>query len=432
MSWAATHRKLRPLAVLVALLVLFQAFMLEQGAAAFADSPMSAYGSSWAGPAIDKWRADVSPRGITFDFTPNGSAAGRQQWENGQSDFTASDVPFRSQQDTGVGGTQQGAGTGASELPKYGYSYVPITAGGTAFMYNLKIAGKQVTDLRLSPDNLVDIFTGKITYWDDPKITQEYGRALPHIQVTPVVRSDGSGATAQLTRWMEHTHQQQWDAYCAGINGVSCGDYTEFYPSSGRMVAQSSSDTVAGYIMGSSGLGTIGYDEYAFALSSNWPVVKVRNAAGYYSLPTASNVAVALTAAKIRGVDDNTSPNDTSYLQQNLDGVYNNPDDRTYPISSYSYLIVPRRAPRCRLRPASTTARARPSASCSPTYSARARGTAAPERSTASPRSATRRSRAAWSAVACCRPSTSPATPARWTPTRSPTAPIRPSTRPAS
>ncbi len=342
MSWAAAHRKLRPLAVLVALLVSFQAFMLEQGAAAFADSPMSAYGSSWAGPAIDKWRADISPRGITFDFTPNGSAAGRQQWENGQSDFTASDVPFRSQQDTGVSSAQRTAYTGAAELPKYGYSYVPVTAGGTAFMYNLKIAGKQVTDLRLSPDNLVDIFTGKITFWDDPKITQEYGRALPHVQITPVVRSDGSGATAQLTRWMEHTHQQQWDAYCSGVNGVACGDYTEFYPASGRMVAQSSSDTVAGYIMGSSGLGTIGYDEYAFALSSNWPVVKVRNAAGYYSLPTASNVAVALTAAKIRGVDDNTSPDDPSYLQQNLDGVYNNGDDRTYPISSYSYLIVPR------------------------------------------------------------------------------------------
>ncbi|MCC9312370.1 hypothetical protein LN042_35855 [Kitasatospora sp. RB6PN24] len=51
---------------------------------------------------------------------------------------------------------------------------------------------------------------------------------------------------------------------------------------------------------------------------------------------------MALTAAKIRGVDDNTSPNDPNYLQQNLDGVYTNTDPRSYPISSYSYLIVPR------------------------------------------------------------------------------------------
>ncbi|WP_405014528.1 substrate-binding domain-containing protein [Kitasatospora sp. NBC_01539] len=325
-----------------AALLLAALTLLTAAAPAQAATALNADGSSWAGPAIDQWRQDVAPQGIQINFNPIGSAAGRNQWAIGQDDFTASDVPFRSKADSGVSGGGAGSGAGQPENPVYGYSYVPITAGGTAFMYNLVVGGKRVTDLRLSPDTLVGIFTDRITSWDDPAITREYGRALPKLPITPVVRSDGSGATAQFTRWMEHTHRSVWDAYCARVNGVACGDYTEFFPPSGRMVAQNGSDVVAGYVQSPTGLGAIGYDEYAFAKRSNWPVVKVLNPAGYYSLPTASNVAVALTAARIKGVDDSTSPNDPDYLQQNLDGVYTMADPRSYPVSSYSYLIVPR------------------------------------------------------------------------------------------
>jgi phosphate transport system substrate-binding protein len=55
------------------------------------------------------------------------------------------------------------------------------------------------------------------------------------------------------------------------------------------------------------------------------------NRAGYYTQPTALNVAIALTGAKIHGD-----------FTQDLSGVYVNPDKRTYPMSSYSYLIVPK------------------------------------------------------------------------------------------
>ncbi|WP_099897705.1 substrate-binding domain-containing protein [Streptomyces sp. TLI_171] len=334
--------RLRHLASAVLAAALALPTVLLTAAPAHASTSLNADGSSWAGPAIDQWRRDVGPMGIEIDFNPVGSAAGRVQWNAGQDDFTASDVPFRTVDDTGVGAGQAGTGQGGHERPVYGYSYVPITAGGTALMYHLELGGKKITDLRLSTDTVVGIFTNKITSWDDPKITADYGRALPKIPITPVIRSDGSGATAQFTRWMEHTHKSEWDAYCTQVNGVTCGDYTEFFPQSGRMTAQNGSDVVAGYIQSPTGIGAIGYDEYAFAKRANWPVVKVLNPAGYYSLPTASNVAVALTAAKIRGVDDSTSPDDPNYLQQNLDGVYANNDPRSYPISSYSYLIVPR------------------------------------------------------------------------------------------
>ncbi|MFJ9516721.1 substrate-binding domain-containing protein [Kitasatospora sp. NPDC101801] len=342
MPWASAHRPQRSAALLLVLLLLAASAALGRATPAYAATSLNADGSSWAGPAIDQWRQDVVPQGIQINFNPVGSAAGRKNWAAGLNDFTASDVPFRAKLDTGASGAVGGSGAAGAERAVYGYSYVPITAGGTAFMYNLVLAGKRVTDLRLSSDTLVKIFTSKIAFWDDPAVTKDYGRALPHVPITPVVRSDGSGATAQFTRWMQHTHRAEWEAYCTGINSVTCGDYTEFFPTSGRMVAQNGSDVVANYIKSPSGLGTIGYDEYAFAKRSNWPVVKVLNAAGYYTLPTASNVAVALTAAKIKGVDDPTPPTDPNFLQQNLDDVYNMADKRAYPVSSYSYLIVPR------------------------------------------------------------------------------------------
>ncbi|WP_344345955.1 substrate-binding domain-containing protein, partial [Kitasatospora putterlickiae] len=339
---AARRPLARPLGVLMSTLLAAGSLLLGQAAPAHAAVALTASGSSWAFPAIDQWRQDVGPQGIQIDFNAVGSAVGRQDWNTGRNDFSASDVPFRTRIDTGAGEAAQRAGQAGVEKVNYGYSYVPITAGGTALMYHLTVGGKLVRDLRLSPQTVMDVFTNKITNWNDPKITADYGKALPNIPITPVVRSDGSGATAQFTRWMSRSFPNQWDEYCKSVNSVTCGEYTEFFPPSGRMTAQSGSDVVAGYIKATSGEGTIGYDEYAFAKRSNWPVVKVLNPAGYYTLPTASNVAVALTAAKIRGVDDNTPESDPNYLQQNLDGVYTNTDKRSYPLSSYSYLIVPR------------------------------------------------------------------------------------------
>ena len=84
------------------------------------------------------------------------------------------------------------------------------------------------------------------------------------------------------------------------------------------------------------GEGSITYVEYSYALESGFPVAKVLNAADYYVEPTADSVAVALLQAQI-----NNDPGSADYLTQILDGVYNNGDPRTYPLSSYSYMIVP-------------------------------------------------------------------------------------------
>jgi len=90
------------------------------------------------------------------------------------------------------------------------------------------------------------------------------------------------------------------------------------------------------YVASDAADGAIGYDEFSYALGKNFPVAKIENANGYYTLPSQYNVAVALTAAQIN--KDKSSPN---YLLQNLDNVYNQKDNRTYPLSSYSYMVIP-------------------------------------------------------------------------------------------
>ena len=297
---------------------------------------ISGSGSSWSAVALSQWAQNLHANGISINYNPDGSAAGRADYMAQQVDFAASDPPFRNGSDP--------FDTGGAEHPQVGYSYVPDTAGGTAFMYHLDVGGHLITNLRLSGATIMKIFTGQITNWNNPAITKDYGTQLPNIPIIPVVRSDGSGATFFFTRWMAHVFPAQWNAFCSRVSGgrvggpgKPCGQ-TEFYPTKwGSAVAQNGSNNVASYITASYGQGAIGYDEYAYALNSHYPVVQVLNPAGYYVLPTASNVAVALTQAQIN--EDSSSPD---YLQQDLDNVYTFKDPRSYPLSSYSYLIVPR------------------------------------------------------------------------------------------
>jgi ABC-type phosphate transport system substrate-binding protein len=292
---------------------------------------ISGSGSSWSAVAIDQWSEQVRANGLVVNYNPDGSAAGRADYMANQDDFGASDPPFRD-------GSDRLGGTGA-EHPSVGYSYVPDTAGGTALIYHVEVGGHLIRNLRLSGHTIFKIFTGQITNWDDPAITHDYGARLPSLPITPVIRSDGSGATFFFTRWMSHTFGSEWNAFCRRVHpGVSlpCGQ-TEFYPQFGNAKAENGSNNVVTYITSTYGNGSIGYDEYAYALNSHYPVVKLLNPAGYYVLPTASNVAVALTKAKI-----NENPRSKDFLQQDLDSVYTFSDPRSYPLSSYSYLIVPR------------------------------------------------------------------------------------------
>lgn len=301
---------------------------LSLPAAAVSYQRISGEGSSWAANAIDAMRVNVKQFGMTVDYNPSGSTAGRKNFLNGTVDFAASDIPFQFHPEDGS----------APDNPAPdSYAYIPVTAGGTSFMYNLKINGRRVTNLRLSGENVAKIFTGVITQWNDPALQADNpGLGLPDRAVVPVVRSDGSGSSAQFTEWLTRRHHAVWMAYCERSGRAPACGSTSFYPPIPGMIAQSGDLGVSGYVSQSFAEGAIGYMNYSYALGADFPVAKVLNAAGYYTEPTPENVAVSLLKARI-----NSDPGSTEYLTQQLDDVYTDTDARNYPLSSYSYFILP-------------------------------------------------------------------------------------------
>jgi phosphate transport system substrate-binding protein len=278
-------------------------------------------GSTWSQVILSQWISDVDASGMKVTYNGGGSTQGRKDFANSVTDFAISEIPYQGVDEYGQADTSNGRG----------YAYLPMVAGGTAFTYQIKVAGKLVKNLRLSGDTIAKIFTNQITNWNDAAITKDNnGHALPSLPITPVIRSDGSGTTAQFTRYLDTMFPSMWQPY-AGHAGL-----TSYYPKKGRMIAAAGSDQVMNTISGAAGNGTIGYVEYSYPLNAHYPVVKVLNAGGYYVEPTQYNVAVALTQAKI-----NQDQASKDYLTQVLDGVYRATDIRAYPLSSYSYMIIP-------------------------------------------------------------------------------------------
>src|SRR5581483_11830145 len=164
--------------------------------------------------------------------------------------------------------------------PARPFGYLPIVAGGTAFMYNLTVGDKRITNLRLSGETIAKIFTQLITNWADPAIQADNpGVALPSRRIVPVVRSDPAGPTAQFTAWLASQYPTIWNAYCqrAGRRVTSCGP-TSSYPLTPSMQAMVGSPTVTGLVAQDSSDGAIAYVQYSYALDAGFPVAKVLNA----------------------------------------------------------------------------------------------------------------------------------------------------------
>lgn len=324
------RRSLRPALVLATVLALVGALTMLHASPSSAAGyvPISGSGSTWSSNAIDQWRKNVDQYGIKVNYAATGSSDGRNQFRNGTVDFAVSEIPY---------GLKDG--NVIDQPPARGYAYMPIVAGGTSFMYNLTIGSKRITNLRLSGSTLAKIFTGTIKSWNDPAIKKDNpGLSMPARRIVPVVRSDGSGTTAQLTSWMAKEYPSDWNSYCVKAGRSSPCGITSNYPtaSGSGFVAQSGSLGVSGYVSQSQNVGTITYVEYSYALNTGYPVAKMLNAAGYYVEPTPSNTAVGLLKAEV-----NNNPKSSSYLTADLSGVYRNGDRRAYPLSSYSYMVVP-------------------------------------------------------------------------------------------
>ncbi len=279
-------------------------------------------GSTWSANAIFVWQADVSKLGIKVNYQQNGSGAGRTAFLDKTVDFGVSEIPFQPPPED------------PPTTARPNFQYLPIVAGGTSLMYNLRdAAGNAVRDLKLSANAIAKIFTGQISSWNDPAIQADNpGRTFETFQITPIIRSDNSGTSAQFSRYLGSQAAPIWMPFYQSFGLTRSDGQTSSFPAFGpRAKAQLGSDGVANFIASdATGRGSIGYVEYSYAQQRRRPVASVLNVSGAYTQPAAGNVAVALTKVRI-------NPDRT----QILDGVYTNPDPRVYPISSYSYMIVP-------------------------------------------------------------------------------------------
>jgi ABC-type phosphate transport system substrate-binding protein len=322
------HRVFKWVALAATAFVAVVAGSMPAASAAASHALIQGSGSSWAANAVNQWVADVASQGMQVVFTANGSAQGRKDYANKSTDFGVSDVGFLGKDPT--------TGQADTSLGR-SFAYLPIAAGGTALPYHIDVGTTRVRNLRLSGETAAKIFTGQITNWNDPAITRDNnGHALPSLPIIPVVHAEGAGVTMQFTRYLAKEFPSIW-APCNGGQDTE----TEYFPvncghPTGNMRAQAGSDGVMNFIKSSGANGSIGLEEYSYPLLANFPSAKLLNKAGYFTLPTQYNVAVALTRAQIN--QDPTSPD---YLLQNLDNVYVNPDRRTYPLSSYVYAIIP-------------------------------------------------------------------------------------------
>ena len=155
-------------------------------------SAMEAAMSSW----IDGFKA-VQP-GLTVQYNPVGSGAGREGFLNGQYAFAGSDAALK---------TEEWAKSKALCGPD-GAFQVPAYISPVAVAYNLPSVTESI---KMDAATIAKIFKGEITKWNDPAIAaQNAGVALPDLNITPVHRADDSGTTDNFTDYLAQAAAGVW------------------------------------------------------------------------------------------------------------------------------------------------------------------------------------------------------------------------------
>jgi len=265
-----------------------------------ANSPLVGAGSTLVAPLMSKWQSDYSSKsGATVTYGAIGSGGGIDQITSRTVDFGASDAPLTEDQFSEADGVEQ----------------IPWALSGTVPAYNVKGAPE---NLKLNGEVLADIYLGKVTQWDDPAIAKlNPGASLPSTKITPVYRSDGSGDTYAFTNYLS-TVSPEFKS--------TVGTSTQVKFPTG--VGAEKNDGVAAAIGQTDG--AIGYVGLAYALSNELSMPLVENSAGSFPEPGVESVEAAADAVSKIGPNNEISLAD---LPSTAAGAY--------PISTYTYVIVP-------------------------------------------------------------------------------------------
>jgi phosphate transport system substrate-binding protein len=268
-----------------------------------ANSPLVGAGSTLVAPLMSKWQSDFASKSeITVTYGAIGSGGGIEQITSRTVDFGASDAPLTEEQ--------------FEEADEQGeVEQIPWALSGTVPAYNVKGAP---SNLKLNGEVLSGIYLGEITSWDDPAIAKlNPGASLPSTKITPVYRSDGSGDTYAFTNYLSAVSPE----FKSKV-GVS----TQVKFPTG--VGAEKNDGVAAAISQTDG--AIGYVGLAYALSNELSMPLVENSAGEFPEPGVESVEAAAAAISKIGPNNEIS---LAELPASAKGAY--------PISTYTYVIVP-------------------------------------------------------------------------------------------
>jgi phosphate transport system permease protein/phosphate transport system substrate-binding protein len=262
-------------------------------------------GATFPFPLIDTWRVEyqkIKPN-VNINYQSIGSGGGVKQFTEKTVDFGASDAPLtRSEQQKAPGAV-----------------HIPETIGSVVVAYNLPTSVPN-KGLELTGTIVADIFLGKIKKWNDPQIQSiNPGITLPSDDIVVVHRSDGSGTTFVWTSYLSKI-SPQWNQTVGSAKSVQ-------WPIG---IGAPGNEGVANAIKGTPN--TIGYVELAYALTTKMPYAFLQNKAGKFIEPTLDSTRAAAASAS-----RSLPAGDKSWESVSL---LNEAGENSYPIASYSYLLL--------------------------------------------------------------------------------------------
>jgi phosphate transport system substrate-binding protein len=278
---------------------------LALGLAAFLAAPAHAQqitgaGATFPAPVYTKWGEQAKAAiGIELNYQAIGSGGGQNQILKRTVDFGASDAPMAPE-----------------KLESGKLLQFPTVMGAVVVIVN--IPGVKANELKLPGDLLADIYEGKVSKWNDPRIAEaNHGVKLPRLAIAPVYRADGSGTTFVYTSYLS-TVSPSWKDHVGANTSV-------------RWLAGAGAkgnDGVAATVHNTRG--AIGYVEYAYASQNHLVTVQLRNKAGHFVTPTAE----AFAAAAANGDWANAKNFAVNLIDQ--------PGDKSWPIVSATFIELPK------------------------------------------------------------------------------------------
>ncbi len=274
------------------------ALLLAGVGVAQAGNTINGAGATFPFPIYGKWAHDYNKEtGVKLNYQSIGSGGGIKQIKAKTVDFGASDKPLK-----------------PKELNKYGLIQFPMIMGGVVPVVNIE--GVSAGQLKLTGDVLADIFLGKITNWNDARITAlNHGVTLPNRAITVVHRADGSGTTWIFTNYLTKV-SKDWAGTVGNAKAVS-------WPAG---IGGKGNEGVAAFVKKMKG--SIGYVEYAYALQNKMANALLKNKDGNFVAPTSENFQAAAAGAD----------------WANAEGYYvvltDQPGAKAWPITGASFILI--------------------------------------------------------------------------------------------